>query len=70
MPALSATTALPYDNPGRAAAGLRAQLRLLAVDRNLCPDRLTFTVMALDPVDDARGHTWFPWSATVTCRAD
>ncbi|WP_091112596.1 hypothetical protein [Geodermatophilus dictyosporus] len=70
MPVLSATAALPFNQPGRAAAGLRAQLRLLAIDRGLRPDWSTFTVTALDPTVDARGRAWFAWSAAVDCRAD
>ncbi len=65
VPELTATTAPPFNRPERAAAGLRAQLRLLAVDQGLWPDWFTFTVMALDPTVDARGHAWFEWTATV-----
>lgn len=65
MSGLTATTALPYNDVGRATAGLRGQLRLLAVDRGHCPAWTTFSVSGPTQRTDARGRTWFEWSATV-----
>ncbi len=64
VPALAATTALPYPHRDRATAGLRAALRLQAGPA----DRLDWaTLRVAGPVvsRDARGREWFAYRAEV-----
>ena len=65
VPTLEATTALPYDSRERAAAGLRAQLRLQAVDQGLIVDWTSFDVTGPTTAPDAQGRPWFEYRGTV-----
>ncbi len=65
--AYQASTSLPYDNLGRATAGLRAALRhrvLDAGDPGL-PDWSTLAVTGPEIITDELGRPWFTWTATV-----
>ncbi|WP_336028614.1 hypothetical protein [Geodermatophilus sp. FMUSA9-8] len=64
--AYQASTSLPYDNLGRATAGLRAALRhrvLDAGDPGLL-DWSTLTVTGPEITTDDLGRPWFTWTAT------
>ncbi|WP_347059659.1 hypothetical protein ABC795_04225 [Blastococcus sp. HT6-30] len=60
-----AAAALPYDDRERATAGLRGQLRLMAVCDDATPDWTTLNVAGPTPSPGLHGRTWFEWSATV-----
>jgi hypothetical protein len=66
----SATTALPYEHLQRATAGLRGQLRLLAVDAGEVPDWSTLAVTGPTESIGAHGRIWFEWSADVLAGVD
>ena len=60
-----AAAALPYVGRERAAAGLRSQLRLMALAAAATPDWSTLTVPGPTEVLGARGRVWCEWTATV-----
>ncbi|MGY1608475.1 hypothetical protein [Geodermatophilus sp. SYSU D00700] len=60
-----ARTALPYAHHERAAAGLRAQLRLRLPPAGTA-DWSTFTVTGPVETSDARGNVWHEYTAEVT----
>lgn len=62
---LTVTTALPYEHRERATAGLRGQLRLVAIGTGATPDWMTLQVTGPRTTVDGRGRTWFEWAATV-----
>jgi hypothetical protein len=65
----TARTALPYAHAERAAAGLRAQLRLrVPVAEKV--DWATFTLSGPVAIRDARGNVWHEYAAVVTAGAD
>ena len=66
MPILEATAARPYDSAQRAAAALRGQLRLLAVDQGLTADWTSFDVTGPITATDAQGRPWFEYRGTLT----
>ncbi len=61
----SAAAALPYVDRERATAGLRGQLRLMAMAAGSTPDWSTLTVSGPSEAPGARGRSWFQWTATV-----
>ena len=63
----SASAVLPYRHLAAATVGLRAELRYLAVDREL--DWATFVVSPPLVTTDAFDQTWFEYSATVQTRS-
>lgn len=67
----TATAALPYDNLERATAGLRGRLRLMITDysTDADPDPDTLTISGPVKTKDARGNTWFQWTAVVQARS-
>ena len=64
----TATAAYPYENLGRATAGLRAALRhqLAAAGSRGLQVWDTFVVTGPSAAKHARGNTWFDWVGTVT----
>ncbi|MGY1830150.1 hypothetical protein ACI8AA_06920 [Geodermatophilus sp. SYSU D01180] len=60
-----ATTALPYDDRDRATAGLRGQLRLMAIADGASSDWSTMVVTGPEEAVGRHGVVWFEWSATV-----
>ncbi len=60
-----AAAALPYADRERATAGLRGQLRLMALAAAATPDWSTLSVTGPTEVLGARSRTWFEWTATV-----
>lgn len=67
----TATAVLPYDNLERATAGLRGRLRLMITDYSADADPEWATLMISGPAKskDARGNTWFEWTAAVEARS-
>ncbi len=65
----TARTALPYAHAERAAAGLRAQLRLQLPPAETA-DWATFTLSGPVEARDARGNVWHEYAAEVTAGAD
>ncbi|MGY1730139.1 hypothetical protein ACI798_01365 [Geodermatophilus sp. SYSU D01045] len=60
-----ATTALPYDDRERATAGLRGQLRLIAIADEAVPDWSSLTVEGPTKAVGRHGVVWFEWAATA-----
>lgn len=68
MPTFTATTALPFPRTDRAVMGLRAMLRQEFAAAG-APSPVDWADMVVSgPVEhaDAKGHTWYGWSATIT----
>jgi hypothetical protein len=66
----TASTALPYEHPGRATAGLRTELRQKVPNADV-HDMLrwdTFEVTGPYEFTDLRGRVWFEYRATVDAR--
>ena len=62
-----ATAVLPFNNLALATPALRGRLRLMITnhDAGLTPDWDTLVVKPPTTRRDARGNTWFEWTATV-----
>ena len=60
-----AAAALPYEDRTRALAGLRGQLRIMAVAAGTTPDWTTLTVAGPDEVAGAQARMRFEWHASV-----
>ena len=60
-----ASAVLPYAHRERAVAGLRGQLRVMAVAGGTTPDWTTLAVEGPTMAPSLRGRTWFEWAATV-----
>ena len=56
---------MPDDDPDRAAAGLRRQLRLMATATGATPDWGTLSVEGPTEAELIEGRTWFEWRARV-----
>ncbi len=65
MTTYQAATALPYDDLVRATAGLRGQLRLMAIADGATPDWSTLALDGPGAAVGRHGVVWFEWSATV-----
>lgn len=61
----SAAAALPYAHRDRAVAGLRRQLRLMALAAGATPDWTTLDVVGPREAIGLHGRSWFEWSASV-----
>jgi hypothetical protein len=66
-----AVVAWTYTTSGdvTATAGLRAQLQTMSEAGGLPPDWATLSLSGPSVLTDARGNTWFEWSATVDSEA-
>jgi hypothetical protein len=62
---LTARAAYPYVDRERAAAGLRGELRLMALADGATPDWTTLAVEGPVEALGLHGRTWYEWTATV-----
>ncbi len=69
MTTYQAATALPYDDLVRATAGLRGQLRPMAIADGATPDWSTMVVQGPVEVTGLHGATWYKWTATGEARS-
>lgn len=60
---------LPFNKPEQAVAPLRARLQTISNAHGFPPDWGTFALTGPSALRDARGMTWFKWSATVALRS-
>lgn len=65
-----AAAALPYNDRQRAMAGLRGQLRLMAIADGVTPNWLPMTVEGPVEVTGLHGATWYEWTATVEAKSN
>ncbi len=65
MTTYQAATALPYDDLVRATAGLRGQLRPMAIADGATPDWSTMAVEGPTETVGRHGVVWFEWTGSV-----
>ncbi len=65
-----ATMSLPYEHLERATAGLRGQLRLMAIAGGVSPDWTTLLIEGPVEAMGLHGATWYEWTATLKVGSD
>lgn len=61
-----AAAAYPYLDEQLATAGLRGQLRVMALAGDASPDWSTLVVEGPTRAPGARGRSWYEWTATLS----